>query len=73
MLNANMHRRTNMNQQRKNSLNIDQIDTEIQDIMSELESLISKKYEKMDYEQKAANTEAFLQFFDRFMAQISNL
>ncbi|ADR33731.1 hypothetical protein Sulku_1068 [Sulfuricurvum kujiense DSM 16994] len=58
-----------MNQQRKNSLNIDQIDTEIQDIMSELESLISEKYEKMDYEQKVVNTEAFLQFFDRFMEQ----
>lgn len=57
-----------MNQQ-QNSRNIDQIDTEIQDMMSELESLISKKYEKMDYEQKAANTEAFLQFFDRFIEQ----
>jgi len=62
-----------MNRQRTNSLNIDQIDTEIQDIMRELESLISKKYEKMDYEQKAANTEAFLKFFDRFMEQISHL
>ncbi len=62
-----------MNRQRTNSLNIDQIDTEIQDIMSELESLISKKYEKMDYEQKAANTEAFLKFFDRCMEQIGHL
>lgn len=62
-----------MNRQRTNSLNIDQIDTEIQDIMSELESLISKKYEKMDYEQKAVNTEAFLKFFDRCMEQIGHL
>jgi len=62
-----------MNQQPKSSLNIDHIDTEIQDIMSELESLISKKYEKMDHEQKMANTEAFLQFFDRFMDQFRNL
>lgn len=50
---------------------IDQIDAEMQDIMVELESLISEKYEKMDSSQKAANTEAFLEFFDRIMDQIN--
>jgi ElaB/YqjD/DUF883 family membrane-anchored ribosome-binding protein len=50
---------------------IDQIDAEMQEIMVELEHLISQKYEQMDNEQKAVNTEAFLQFFDRVMGQIS--
>ncbi len=47
------------------------IDIEMQEIMSELENLISEKYEKMDHEQQKANTELFLQFFDRVMGQIS--
>ncbi|WP_295052272.1 hypothetical protein [Sulfuricurvum sp.] len=50
---------------------IDQIDAEMQEIMIELESLISEKYEKMDCEQKSANTAAFLEFFDRIMGQIN--
>jgi ElaB/YqjD/DUF883 family membrane-anchored ribosome-binding protein len=49
---------------------IDQIDAEMQEIMVELENLISQKYDRMDHEQKSINTEAFLQFFDRVMVQI---
>lgn len=60
-----------MNKQWTTAQKIDQIDAEMQDIMIELESLISEKYERMDYEQKSANTEAFLQFFDRVMGQIN--
>jgi len=59
-----------MNKQCTTAQKIDQIDAEMQEIMVELESLISEKYEKMDHEQKAVNTEAFLQFFDRVMGQI---
>ncbi|MDP3292422.1 MAG: hypothetical protein Q8M43_10370 [Sulfuricurvum sp.] len=60
-----------MNKHCTTAQKIDQIDAEMQEIMVELENLISQKYEQMDYEQKSINTEAFLQFFDRVMAQIS--
>lgn len=59
-----------MNTKKINTPTNDQIDLEMQEIMTELESLISEKYEKMDEEQKSANTIAFLQFFDRIMVQI---
>lgn len=51
--------------------NMNQIDIEMQEIMNELENLISEKYEKMDHEQQKANTELFLEFFDRVMGQIN--
>lgn len=60
-----------MNMKCTTTQKIDQIDAEMQEIMVELESLISEKYERMDHEQKSANTEAFLQFFDRVMVQIN--
>ena len=60
-----------MSKQCSTAEKIDQIDAEMQEIMAELENLISEKYDRMDHEQKTANTEAFLQFFDRVMAQIS--
>jgi hypothetical protein len=59
-----------MSKQYKTVEKIDQIDAEMQEIMVELENLISQKYDRMDHEQKSINTEAFLQFFDRVMAQI---
>lgn len=60
-----------MSKQCSTAEKIDQIDAEMQEIMVELEHLISQKYEQMDHEQKMVNTEAFLQFFDRVMGQIS--
>lgn len=60
-----------MSKQITTAKKIDQIDAEMQEIMIELESLISEKYEKMDSEQKLANTASFLQFFDRVMGQIN--
>lgn len=51
---------------------INPIDAEMQEIMNELETLISEKYEKMDHEQQKANTELFLEFFDRIMGQINS-
>lgn len=60
-----------MNGQCKNGQNTDLIDAEMQEIIIELESLISEKFEKMDSNQKVANTEAFLNFFDQCMDQIA--
>lgn len=59
-----------MDKQHTGAHKMNPIDIEMQEIMSELENLISEKYEKMDEEQKSANTIAFLQFFDRIMVQI---
>jgi len=59
-----------MNKNYKLVENIDEVDGEMQDIMVELENLISQKYDLMDYRQRMINSEAFLRFFDRIIVQI---
>lgn len=59
-----------MNKNYKLVENIDEVDGEMQDIMVELENLMSQKYDLMDYRQRMINSEAFLRFFDRIMVQI---